>query len=180
MNKKGSLELNQLVGIVVILIVVGILLIVGTSIESDMQKGIDTTTSTKTLMNVTTNHPVSHNVTGIYAGNVSIPNMRNCAMTLTSVTNATGNCGANIPASNYTINGCYVYYIGSEIHGDINSTLWNLTGTITYNVDTVEYNVAGDAMEGLGNVSEQQGLLGTIIVFGVIIGIVVVAFMMRS
>jgi len=88
MNKKGLLGLNQLTGIIMILVVIGIMLVVGTTIESDLR-------------------------------------------------------------NEFTVNG-------------------------------TEWNIASDAMSGLANVSEQQGLLGTIIVFGVIISVVVVAFMVRT
>ena len=43
-----------------------------------------------------------------------------------------------------------------------------------------EWNASGDAMEGLTNVSEQQGLLGTVIIFGIIISVVVIAFMVKG
>lgn len=45
---------------------------------------------------------------------------------------------------------------------------------------TAERNASDNAMEGLTNVSEQQGLLGTIIIFGVILGVVVLAFMVKG
>ena len=46
--------------------------------------------------------------------------------------------------------------------------------------NSAEYNASGDAMEGLTNVSEQQGLLGTVIIFGIIISVVVIAFMVKG
>jgi hypothetical protein len=42
--------------------------------------------------------------------------------------------------------------------------------------NSTEWNAAEDTMEGLDNVAENQGLLGTIIIFGVILGVVVMAF----
>ncbi len=39
---------------------------------------------------------------------------------------------------------------------------------------------ARNSTAGLANISEQQGLLGTIIIFGIIIGVVVMAFMVRG
>jgi hypothetical protein len=46
--------------------------------------------------------------------------------------------------------------------------------------NSTEWNASKSAMEGLSNVAEQQGLLGTIIIFGVIIGVVIVAFAVRA
>jgi hypothetical protein len=45
-----------------------------------------------------------------------------------------------------------------------------------FTVNGTEWNASENAMEGLSNVAENQGLLGTIIVFGVILGVVVMAF----
>ena len=83
-KKKGLLGLNQLTGIVLVLVLIGIMLTVGLRVESDLQDGMTA-----------------------------------------------------------------------------NSTAWN---------------AARDAKEGLVNVAENQGLLGTIIIFGIIISVVVVAF----
>jgi len=44
---------------------------------------------------------------------------------------------------------------------------------------TEAIDAARNSTDGLGNIAENQGLLGTIIIFGVIISIVVVAFMVR-
>jgi hypothetical protein len=41
---------------------------------------------------------------------------------------------------------------------------------------TEAIDAAKNATEGLSNIAENQGLLGTIIVFGVILGVVVMAF----
>lgn len=46
--------------------------------------------------------------------------------------------------------------------------------------NTEAIDAARNASGGLANISEQQGLLGTIIIFGVIISVVVVAFMVRA
>jgi ascorbate-specific PTS system EIIC-type component UlaA len=46
--------------------------------------------------------------------------------------------------------------------------------------DTEAKDAARNATAGLANISEQQGLLGTIIIFGIIIGVVVMAFMVRG
>ena len=43
-----------------------------------------------------------------------------------------------------------------------------------------EYNASNEAMEGLTNISEQQGRLGTVIIFGIIISVVVIAFMVKG
>jgi len=83
-NKKGLIGLNQLTGVIMLLVVIGIMLTVGLRIESDLQSDFDE-----------------------------------------------------------------------------NLTEWNATDS---------------AMESLVNVAENQGLLGTIIIFGVIISVVIVAF----
>ncbi len=87
-NKKGAIALAQVTGVIMLLVVVGIMLVVGLRVESDLQSGFTQ-----------------------------------------------------------------------------NSTEWNS---------------ARDTMEGLSNVAEQQGLLGTIIIFGVIISVVLVAFAVRG
>ena len=46
--------------------------------------------------------------------------------------------------------------------------------------NTEAIDAARNATTGLANISAQQGLLGTIIIFGVIISVVVVAFMVRA
>jgi len=43
--------------------------------------------------------------------------------------------------------------------------------------DTRAIDASRNSTAGLANISEQQGLLGTIIIFGIIISVVVVAFM---
>ncbi len=43
--------------------------------------------------------------------------------------------------------------------------------------DTKAIDASRNATDGLANISENQGLLGTIIIFGIIISVVVVAFM---
>jgi len=87
-NKKGMLGLNQLTGIIMVLVLIGIMLVVGLRIEGDLQSG--------------------------------------------------------------------------------------------FTDNSTEDNATDDAMEGLSNVAENQGLLGTIIIFGVIISIVVVAFSVKG
>ena len=83
-NKKGFIGLNPLTGVIMLLVVIGIMLVVGLRIESDLQSDFDE-------------------------------------------------------------NG-------------------------------VEWNSTNSAKESLVNISENQGLLGTIIIFGVIISVVVIAF----
>ena len=87
-NKKGMLGLNQLTGIIMVLVLIGIMLVVGLRIQGDLQNG--------------------------------------------------------------------------------------------FTDNSTEDNATDDAMEGLSNVAENQGLLGTIIIFGVIISIVVVAFSVKG
>ena len=87
-NKKGMLGLNQLTGIIMVLVLIGIMLVVGLRIEGDLQSG--------------------------------------------------------------------------------------------FTDNSTEDNATDDAMEGLSNVAENQGLLGTIIIFGIIISIVVVAFSVKG
>jgi len=61
--------------------------------------------------------------------------------------------------------------VGLRIEGDLQSGFTD---------NSTEDNATDDAMEGLSNVAENQGLLGTIIIFGVIISIVVVAFSVKG
>jgi hypothetical protein len=46
----------------------------------------------------------------------------------------------------------------------------------TPSAQTEALDAAKNSTEGLANISENQGLLGTIIIFGVILGVVVMAF----
>jgi len=62
--------------------------------------------------------------------------------------------------------------VGVTINEGVESSL---DATNTEGVDA-----ARNATRGLANVSEQQGLLGTIIIFGVVISVVIVAFMVRT
>ena len=57
--------------------------------------------------------------------------------------------------------------VGLRIESDLQSD---------FDENLVEWNATDSAMEGLTNIAENQGLLGTIIIFGVIISVVVVAF----
>ena len=61
--------------------------------------------------------------------------------------------------------------VGLRIQGDLKSG---------FTVNSTEDNATASAMEGLSNVAENQGLLGTIIIFGIIISIVVVAFSVKG
>ena len=57
--------------------------------------------------------------------------------------------------------------VGLRIESDLQSD---------FDENLVEWNATSSAMESLVNISENQGLLGTIIIFGVIISVVVIAF----
>ena len=61
--------------------------------------------------------------------------------------------------------------VGVRVESDLQSDM---------TANSTEWNAAGDSIDGLANVAEQQGLLGTIIIFGVIISIVIVAFAVKG
>jgi len=181
LNKKGAFGLGQLAGIVTILVIISVMLFVGVKTNSEIAKDLDDTTITVTLTNETTTNV---NDSGSQAFLVNYPglNFRSCEMAANCVNNATGavdidgapNC---IPAGNYTISGCGIVFSGEA--GDApqhNDTTWNITGTFTYKSDTVKYNASQSSDDGVVSVAEQQGLLGTVIIFGVIITTVIVAF----
>lgn len=194
MDRKGLISLGQVSAVVMILIVVGIMLVVGTRVESNLRDDMDTTTISHTLTNVTTRYTTSGysgnaslNLPGNYtflAGTSYILAKGRCSLALTEVANtsaATGHATV-LAAGNYTVSGCGIYFSSSSAGDatDYNNTRWNLTGTITWNSDTTEYNASDDTIEGMSNVSENQGLLGTIIIFGIILGVVVALYQLRG
>ncbi len=178
LQKKGEIGLNQLVGLIVIILVAGIMLTVGLRVDDELQKSVDTKTTTSTLTNGTTLTVV--NTTGAYPG-IWSPYMRNCALTVTFATNSSGTSSGiqEIGSGNYTVTGCLLAFtsLESDDADAYNNTKWNVTGSMTWAYDTIEYNATGDVKEGKINVSENMGLLGTVIIFGIIISVVVVAFM---
>lgn len=184
MNKKGILSYTSMAGIAMILVVAGIMLVVGSQIESKIKDDTDDKTTTITLTNATTAYSVSG-----YFYNGTFPEgthsrCRSCTLSITEVTNATGGVNGIIPihSDNYTADGCAIYFSSTSANDNaaFNNTKWNITGTATFKQDTSAYNASIDAMEGISNATEQQGLLGTVIVFGIIIGVVVMAFMTRG
>jgi len=62
--------------------------------------------------------------------------------------------------------------VGLRINNQIENDSPSVTASDNKSIDAIR-----NASEGLINVSENQGLLGTIIIFGIIISVVVVAFM---
>lgn len=184
LNKKGILGLNQLTGIIMMLVVIGVMLIVGLVVQDEMQESSFTDTTTTTLTNSTTNANVTEAASTSYPSGINnIGGVRNCVLTVTRVTPFNTSSSANIIHSgNYTITGCYLTFssTSSDDADRYNQTGWNVTGSSSYGTDSQGWNATGEAKDGLANVSEQQGLLGTIIIFGIIISIVVVAFMVRG
>ncbi len=172
LNKKGEIGINQIVGIIVIILVVGIILTIGLRIDDDLQRGGDTTVSTITLANETTATVV--NITGTNVGEYTTTHNSGCAITVTSVTNSTGTPKIVIPSSNYTVSVCTI--TSTDASDGSTNELWNVSGSVTYSKDDAAYNATNSVMEGKTNVSENLGLLGTVIIFGVIIALVVVSF----
>ena len=166
-KKKGLIGLTQLTGIVLVLVLVGILLVVGSKIDEDMISGVSTTTTR--YENYTTTVIDD-------AANITQLNGRVTSLIRCTNNSAAGGVGI-IPASNYSwssTNPTRIY-----IHKDIISMPWDgVSWNCTYTAltDTASYNAAKDAADGLASVSENQGLLGIVIIFGVIISVVVVAF----
>ena len=172
LNKLGAIALDQLTGIIILILIAGIMLTVGLRVDDEMQTGIDTTTSTITLSNETSVTVV--NTTGTTVGEFTTAHNRNCVLTVIELTNTTGTPAIVIPSANYTVTACTISINQDDAYNT--HSLLNISGSVSYSKDTVEYNATGDVKEGKTNISTNLGLLGTVIIFGVIISLVVVAF----
>lgn len=175
---------TTLISTVMILLVVGIYLVVGMRIDSSLKDDLGSETSTITLTNSTTKTVVNSSAFTYPIGISNVNHIRSCALTITEAANTTSVAGwaQAISSGNYTITGCKIKFSSVSATDAMfyNNTQWNITGTATYKTDTVEYNASVHALEGMKNVSEQQGLLGTIIIFGAVLSVVIIAFMARG
>ena len=167
-----------------IFIVVGIMLVVALRIDGGLRDVVDDESRTDTLTNSTTNVNITQVASTTYPSGINnIVGRRSCALTVDTVTPFNTSTSANIIHSgNYTVTGCYLTFASaSKVDGDrYNQTLWNVTGSFSSKTDTTQYNSSSNVMESKSNISENQGLLGTIIIFSVIISLVVVAFYFKG
>jgi len=178
-NKAGMIGLNQVVGIIVLLLIAGIMLTVGLRVDDEMQSILDDESITFNVINMSTIANVNE-TPGTYIQNTTwdTSTLRRCSLTVIEATNRSGAPGlAAFTANNYTVTDCLINYTGGSGDDKHNNTRWNITGSVTYYQDTPRYNASESIMERKTNVSENQGLLGTIIIFGVIISVVTIAFM---
>ena len=167
-----------------IFIVVGIMLVVALRIDGGLRDVVDDKSMAGTLTNITSNVNITEALSTSYPNTISgIGTVRSCALSVTTVTPFNTSTSVNIINSgNYTVTGCYISFdsVSAVDAGRYNQTLWNVTGTYSYKTDSLAYNASGSVMESKSNISENQGLLGTIIIFSVIISLVVVAFYFKG
>ena len=132
MEKKGQLGLDTVKSVMIaflVISVIGVTIILAVSSLGDVSDDIDQTTVTLAGGDDQTESAVTE--TGAYLTGASA-SLRNCAGSLTAVTNVTG---STITSGNYSLSGCLVIYEGT---GEFNNTVWNVTGSYTYSNDNVE------------------------------------------
>ena len=143
---KGVAGLTILLSLIVMLFVIGLIVMIFSLMGSELSTATYTAT-TGTASNVTALSVV--NETGVYLTGINPTTYRDCALTVTTMTNATD--GLVIASGNYTIAGCLITYAGA---GDYNNTLWNATGTYTYNADNTATDTMNDTVSGIAGVSD--------------------------
>jgi hypothetical protein len=178
-DKKGVLSLAALSGVVITLLVLGITLYVGVRVDSGIQDTFDDSTTTQSLTNITADGLIYDNGTLYTVGNqTAVTRLRSCTLTITEV-NFADNFTV-VPSTNYTTSGCYWGLTPIVRNQSWNGTNLNVTGSLSWTTDTRRYNASEDTIDGKSNISENTPLLGTVVIFSVILGVVLVAFAVRG
>lgn len=180
-TKKGIIGIGQLSSIILLLIIIGLMVIVAIRVQSGVKTGI-TVTDTGTVVNESQVLGSGGNLTNLtFNGYSGLPNQHlQSAVGGFKFINGTRATGTLVYANNnFTVSGDTVGF-SATVDAGINNSLINYTYIFTFDKGSEVYNSSVNVMEGTTNVSEGQGLLGTLIIFGIIIGLVVTAFMIKG
>lgn len=167
-TKKGQASFGALPAIILGFIIVVVTMSIGAEVQTGARDAIkDTVTYTFTnesftpVLNITTD--ISH----------AKPNSVTLNSTLV-VCRADGNAsGCMTQGTDYTIfsNGSFVLINATE-----NNTEYNFTFDQTQDEQDDAYNASSDGLTGIDNMSGKLGLLGTVLILGVVIGVVLLSF----
>jgi amino acid transporter len=166
-SKKG-IQLQNAAMAVLAIVLIAVLVIVAlylfTSLSTSMQ-------APGTSVSV-----VNESLTTVNEGgeNLAAKNLRNAVCTVTACTNGTTPY-RTVPADNYTATGCIVDYIGSTASG-FNNTNWLCTYSYVWTADTTASNASDTTISNFSNYPALVGLVGTIVLLALVIGVLVSSF----
>lgn len=164
---KGVAGLSILLAVVAMVFIIGFLVMIFVIIGANLSSSQYTPTSI-TLTNAITSGTV--NATGTTLSGYAT-GYRNCQLTVTNFTNATG--GVLIAPANYTVTGCFV--IGAvNTNVGFNNTLWNFTGTLSYLSDNIATATIGNTSQSLASVPTWFPIIITIAVMVALILLTVI------
>ena len=148
---------------------IGIILMVFQIAGSKLQSSTYDST-TNSFVNTTTARVV--NTTGAYVSTYTNANYRNCALTISIVTNKSD--GVVISAGNYSVSGCLIN--GSTASAPFVNQLWNVTGSYTYDADnsaTSSINETQVALRGATDFFPTFVTLGAMVVLILLVVIII-------
>jgi hypothetical protein len=162
-NKKAQMSIGDAPAIVLI---VGLLFLTMATVAVISDKYGDAIEKDNTIVNVVNETGFINSTTYTLA---TVDGKRNYVATLTQIVNTTD--GKVITAGNYTFN--------NNVISNATAVNWNtvkITYTYSYSADTTASNLTRDLNTELGNNSSIAGIILTISLVGIILGILVVVF----
>ena len=168
LRDKQGIGLEDIRGIVFILIVLGMLFGVGLYVLGELRYKVAVSES---YTNVNESIATVINGTGVEINNASL---RDCAISSAICVNASST-GAEgiIPTANYTTTGCRITLLDSEAN---NNTLWNCTTTVSYRIDKSASSGIMNATLATNDLAAWLPIIVVILVASIIILIVVRKF----
>ena len=172
-DKKG-MGLEDLKGIVFILIVLGLLFGVGLYLLTELRYRVDVT---EAYTNTNESLLIDVNETGVPIANSSY---RDCHITSAVCTNESFNDAIEgvIPSENYTTTGCTItaaFTVGADIAG-FNNTVWNCTTEVSYNIDKEASSSIMNVTEATNDLATWLPIIVVILAASLVIGIVIRKF----
>ena len=150
-NDKGQAGLSVLLSVVVMLFVIGFLVMIFAIMGGQMESaGYESTTTT--LTNITTLTVV--NETG--AEITGTTGLYNCVATITSAINQTSKDAIN--TTDIATTDCLVQFDG-DAPTWYNNSLWNVTGSYTYDANTTATQSIHDSTSSISNVTDWFGII---------------------